>query len=76
MISLCNCFPSLTQFAFDHALLQIPSPAYTVRSFQRKPVGAEGNGLDSWIHSETVLSGFLTCHLSSEDSPKCCIRTT
>lgn len=66
MISLCNCFPSLTQFAFDHALLQIPSPAYTVSSFQRKPVGAEGNGLDSWIHSEMVLSGLLTCQLSAE----------
>lgn len=31
-------------------------------------MGAEGNGPDSWIHSEMVLSGFLTCHLSAEDS--------
>lgn len=30
--------------------------------------GAEGSGLDSWIHSEMVLSGFLTCHPSAEDS--------
>lgn len=63
MISLCNCFPSLTQFTFDHALLQIPSPAYTVSSFQRGPVGAAGSGLVSWIHSEMGLAGFLACHL-------------
>ena len=64
MISLCNCFPSLTQFAFDHALLQIPSPAFAVSSFQREPVGVKGGGLGSWMHSEMVLSGFLTCHIS------------
>lgn len=60
MISLCNCFPSPSYFAFDHVLLQIPSPAHSKFLTLKEPVGAERvgwgvectvrySGLNDWV---------------------------